>query len=153
MTDDVEVVEGTDGRITVILHHDAKISREAVIELLRACGVYPDKISFLEPGDALDPAKMDESCTLFPVDEETADLPELEEAARCRAQGGGTVVVLFGEKYAPAGLHPIAANYGTQCGWRSEELASRVKRIAGADGPVDAGGSPVHRPEPNQVKC
>lgn len=153
MTDDFEVVEATDGRITVILHHDAKISREAVIELLRACGVDPEKISFLEPEGAMDPTVVDESCTLVPVDGETAELPELEAAARCRAQGGGAVIVLFAEGYAPAGLHPIAAKYGTQCGWRSEELANRIGRVAGVDGPVDAGGSPVDRPAPSQVKC
>lgn len=153
MADDFEVVGGADDRITVILHHDAKISREAILELLRACGVDLEKISFLEPEEALNPAEVDDSCTLVPVDGETAELPELEEAARCRAQGGGAVVVLFGEGYAPEGLHPIAAKYGTQCGWRSEELETRVKGVPGSDNPLDAAGSPVDRPRSEQVKC
>lgn len=153
MAEEFKIVEAGPDRVTVILHPHSTISQDAVLELLRECGIDPDIVVFLQPDEAIASSEEIQGCTLIPIDDATAGSEELEDAARCRAQGGGAVIVVFGEGYAPDGLHPIAVKYGTQCGWRSEELAPRINGVEGQDGPVDASGAPIDRPKSEQVKC
>lgn len=153
MADDFEIFEDGRGSVLVMLHPDAAISREEIIKLLVQAGVDPDAIAFVEPND-VDEADAEGRCVVIPIDRNVADAPELVEAARGCAQSASGVVVVFGAGFEHPGLHPIAAGYGTQCGWSPTELQPCLKQDEGSGlAPTDSGGDAVDRPRPSQVNC
>lgn len=153
MADDFEVYEDGRGGVLVILHPDAAISREDVIELLVASGVNREAIAFVEPRDVGD-AEVDDRCVVIPIDANVANDPELAEAARLCAQSSSGVVVVLGQDFDHPALHPIADGYGTQCGWSPAELRPCLEQDEGSvPPPRDSAGGAVDRPRPSQVNC
>ena len=153
MADGYEVVRDGNGGVLVILHPAVAISREKILELLTQAGIDAASVVFIEPAEAID-ADADDRCVVVPIDQTACDNPELAEAARHCAQAGSGVVVLFGEGFEYSGLHPIAAGYGTQCGWSPEELRPRlVEGDAPSIAPTNTDGAAVNRPRSKQVNC
>ena len=153
MADGYKVVKGENGRVLVILHPAITIDRDLILELLAQAGIDPASVIFVEPAEASE-ADANDRCVVVPVDQAVCDDPELAEATRRCAQSGSGVVVLFGQGFEYSGLHPIAAGYGTQCGWSSEELRPRLAE--GDDtstGPTNTAGAAVDRPRAEQVNC
>jgi hypothetical protein len=152
MANEVQVLNSSTGRVFVIFDDACTISREKILELLRDADVDPSAVVFLETENLELLSELDGMPVVFPVDQATCELPELERAARQCNQLGGHVILVFGEYFPYSGLHPIADKYGTQCGWSAVALKNH---IAGEDGdnPRDAFGAPVRRPEAGQVKC
>ena len=154
MADEHMIVRNADGSVMVILHPACGVSREAILELLLEAGVKASAVTFIEPAQAQDvEAGEGPDCIIIPVDQSVSDAPELDEATRRCSQGGGSVVVVFGEGFSPTGLHPIAEKYGTQCGWSARELAPRISGSPHDGGPLDASGKSVSRSTTSQVKC
>lgn len=140
------------GRVFVVVHPECAIERESILALLIAAGFDPASVSFLSPDEAADEVAIGEECTIIPVDANVTDAPELDEAARCRAQNG-RVVVVFAEGFAPEGLHPIASKYGSQCGWSPAALREQVGSNPAEVLPEDSSGAPIGRSRSNPVNC
>lgn len=147
-----EVFSSADGRIFVILHPECGIDHERILNLLAEAGFDPATVTFLTSDEGQEAFTGGQECTIIPVDGNVANAPELEEAARCRAQSGPVVVVLV-EGFVPDGLHPIAVKYGSQCGWSANDLRSQMTGTPDVTQPVDVSGNPVERPKSNPVKC
>ena len=141
-----------DGKVIVLLHPSATIDRASVVELLVSCGIDPAMILFLDPGEAKECAGLDGAPVVVPIDGVGADEAELEEGARDCAQAGGRVIVVLDAAYPSQGLHPIASNYGTQCGWSPEQLGPRLGGDA-ASGPLSGSGDPAQWSSSKPVKC
>lgn len=151
MSDDYEVV-AADGKVIVIIRPGAAVDKDAITALLVECGVDPSAISFVEPAEIERCGEIVGVPVIFPVDATTSDAPDLEICAGHCAQAGGTVVVVFDQGFPFEGIHPIAADYGTQCGWSPDQLAPRIAPDADCP-PLESSGRPVERSRARQVKC
>jgi hypothetical protein len=152
MLDNFEIRRTEGGRVLVILHPACAISKQAILALLAELGVDEASVVFLLPEDVANCNGIDDVPVVIPIDQAICDAPELDAAGRQCGQAGGHVIILFGEAFAYEGLHPVAEKYGTQCGWSAAQLDACVK---GADlaPPSSSGGTPLTRPESEQVKC
>ena len=151
MAADYEVIPGKDGVVIVVLHRACKIAREDILALLSEAGIDPAKVKFVEPEDVPDCDGLEGATVIIPVDDDTCELPELEDVGRQCGTAGGGVVVLFGPDCGYEGLHPIADKYGTQCDWSPDGLKDSISD--GADAPRDSSGRPAERPDAHEVKC
>ena len=147
MAVDYDVTQGPGGRLFVLLHRGCKVSREEILALLEEAGFDPSKVTFLEVSEDLDCSGFGAASVIIPVDDESGDLPELDQAGRC----SGHVVVLLGPGCSFEGLHPLADKYGRQCGWTPEQLRDCLS--SEGDFVRDATGAPADRPKVFEVKC
>ena len=148
----IKVFSSGAGRIFVVLHPECAIDRESILALLIEAGFDLDAVSFLLPGEACEEVAAGEECTIIPIDGNVTGAPELDEAARCRAQSG-RVVIVFAEGFAPEGLHPIAGKYGSQCGWSPAALREQIDSSSDLVPPADSSGAPIKRSRSNPVNC
>lgn len=151
MTSEYQIVE-KDGRIFVVLAPACQIEKGKILDLLSEFGIDVSAVTFLSPDEVENCSDFEDAPVIFPLDQWTCDLPELDAAGRYCGQVGGRVIVLFDDGFPYAGLHPIAEKYGTQCGWSVDELAPRILNSE-ADDPSSGSGTPVARPKAGQVKC
>lgn len=151
MSNDLKIRAAEDGRVVVIVHRSCAISKEAILALLAEAGIDVAAVVFLFPEDVANFEGLNEVPVLIPIDQASCNAPELDTAGRQCGQAGGRVVIVFGEGFSFAGLHPVAEKYGTQCGWSASQLNVCINSPDLA--PVSSGGSPVPRPKPEQVKC
>jgi hypothetical protein len=153
MASSFEIRGNKNGRVLVILHPACTITRKAILALLAEMGIDQASVIFLLPEE------VEEHCSdigdvpvVIPVDQASCDAPELDTAGRRCGQGGGRVIVLFGDGFSYPGLHPIAEKYGNQCAWSARRLEQCVKDPRSAM-PRTSGGTIVNRPTSKQVKC
>lgn len=151
MADEYSVTMRDDGQVLVLLDAGCKIDRAEILALLQELGLDPSKVTFLEPDKVGECTDLKGAPVIIPIDEETCDLAELDNAGRHCGQAGGRVIVLFGPGYSYDGLHPTAEKYGTQCGWSSDQLRDCIS--GEVDTPRDGAGAPVDRAEAREVKC
>lgn len=152
MSDAYDVVVADDGRVVVLIHPNLTIDREKVVALLVECGTDPSNISFVDPAELEHVDDLNGVPIIVPIDKSMCDEPGIEDGARHCAQSGGSVIVVFCEGFEFEGLHPIAADYGTQCGWSPDQLAPRLKPQADCP-PLQPSGEPVGRSSARPVKC
>ncbi len=152
MAEDFGIVEGANGRIFVILDPTCGVEKSRILELLSEMGVDPSAVIFMDPSEACELTDLQDDTILIPLNEETCNAVELDDAARHCGQAGGGVVVVFAAGFPYEGLHPIAEKYGTQCGWSADELNTIIDGEA-ADSPTDGTGSRRKRPSAEQVTC
>ena len=147
MKDSFKVASDAKGQIFVLLHERCKIGRQEILSLLEKAGFEPSQIIFLDASDNPDFNGLGSAPLIIPVDDESGDLPELDHAGLC----SGRVVVLLGPTCSIEGLHPLAKNYGTQCGWSVDQLKDCVSNEGKP--PRAASGSDAVWDDPKQVNC
>lgn len=147
MAQEYDVTVGNDGKVVVVLHPGCKIGRVEILALLEDAGFDPSQIIFLEAPEGPDCGDLSAATVIIPVDDDSGDLPELDNAGRC----SGQVVVLLGPGCSLEGLHPLARKYGTQCGWSANQLKGCVSN--GGEPPRDASGDEASWDQPRQVIC
>jgi len=152
MSKSFETLETRDGRIFVILHAACTASRDEILNLLGIAGIARDKVTFLEPEDVRELSEFDDATVLIPLNDQTCDVPELEDLGRQCGQAGGRVIVILEEGFTYSELHPIAEKYGTQCSWSGEDLEQCVSS-KDPNGASDSEGKPVPRSGVKQVNC
>jgi len=152
MADGFLLKKSKNGQVFVILHHDCKISKQEIMELLSNSGVSAELISFLTLEEADSVEKLDNVPIIIPLDITVCDLPELENAARSCGSAGGQVITVFGPNFSYDGLHPIAEKYGNQCGWASDDLATCISGNK-SEKPKSSTGDDVGRGKKSQVDC
>ena len=141
-----------DGRVIVLTRADSTPAEDEIVALLIGCDIDPEKVTFVDPCDLEDLDDLQGVPVIVAIDQSTCEAPELEEGARHCAQAGGSVIVVFGDGFQFDGLHPIAADYGTQCGWSPEQLGPRRKADSDC-APLTPSGDPVDRSAARPVKC
>lgn len=139
------------GQVVVVLDQHCQISRDELLALLAEAGINPDDVIFVEPDALAELGDLAGVPVIIPVDDDTCELPQIETAGRQGGTSGGRVVVLFGPDCQFEGLHPVAANYGTQCHWSPEAVRGCVS--GDADQPRDATGKPAEWAGAQEVKC
>lgn len=141
-----------DGRVIVLTRPDSTPAEDDIVALLIECDIDPETVTFVDPCDLEDLDDLEGVPVIVAIDQSTCEAPELEEGARHCAQAGGSVIVVFGDGFQFDGLHPIAADYGTQCGWSPEQLGPRLKADSDC-APLTPSGDPVDRSAARPVKC
>jgi len=140
------------GRVIVILHVGCTVSKDDILNLLNAVGIDPEMVTFVEPKVPINLGVIGESTVLIPVNEETCDSLELDNAGLQCGQAGHQVIVILEPGFAFSGLHPIAEKYGTQCGWSADGLRTCLSKTE-HDEPTNSGGTRVPRASAKQVDC
>lgn len=152
MADGFETHEMKDGRVLVILHPSCAITREAILALLAELGVEEAAVLFVSPEEVNEHCPdVDDVPVVIPIDQTICDAPELDAAGRQCGDAGGRVIVVLDDGFRYQGLHPIAENYGTQCGWSAAQLRDCVKNPKSTA--RDSDGAKVNHPSATQVKC
>ncbi len=139
-------------KVIVVILKECKISKEAIIELLRLAGIAEANIEFFDEDTLQECPDLSDTNVIIPISSEVCELPTLDEVGRHLANAGGRVVALLGDGFAYEGLHSIAEKYGTQVGWsplRLKECISSSEPIE----PTGPFGAPVRRPKGRQVDC
>lgn len=152
MAKEYEVKMHSDGRIIVILHEECNISREEILSLIREAGLDLQRVIFLTPEDALSCETLENASVIIPLDSETCNAADLESAAQHCVNAGARIIAVFGPGFSYTALHPIADKYGTQCGWSSSALSSRIVE-SNTDHPLDSTDSKLKRADSKQVIC
>lgn len=152
MAEGFEALETQDGRVVVVLHPGCTATREEILDLLEQSGVDRSNVTFVSPEEACELSDLEAATIIIPLNAESYDAPELENAGRHCGQAGGTVVVIIEGGFGYPGLHPIAEKYGTQCSWSADDL-ERCISSEGAAEPSDSEGRPVSRSGGKQVNC
>lgn len=152
MSDANEVVVAEKNRVVVLTSPGSTPADDEIVALLTACDVDPEAVTFVDPCETENLEDLEGVPVIVAIDQNTCDAPELEQGARSCAQAGGSVIVVFGDGFQFDGLHPIAADYGTQCGWSPEQLGPRLKADPDC-APLTPSGDPVDRSAARPVKC
>ena len=152
MAEGFEALETQDGRVVVVIHPGCTASQEEILDLLEQAGIDRSNVTFVGPEEVLEWSGLEAATIIIPLNAESCDAPELENAGRHCGQAGGNVVVIIEGSFGYPGLHPIAEKYGTQCSWSADDL----KRCISTEGPTepsDSEGRPVSRSGGKQVNC
>lgn len=152
MAEGFEALETQAGRIVVVLHPGCTASREQILDLLEQAGVDRSNVTFVSPEEACELSGLEAATIVIPLNAESCEAPELENAGRHCGQAGGNVVVIIEGGFGYPGLHPIAEKYGTQCSWSADDLERCISSEGEAE-PRDSEGKPVSRSSGKQVNC
>ena len=153
MAEGFEALETQGGRVVVILHPGCTASREEILDLLEQAGVDSSNVTFVIPGEACELSGLETATIVIPLNADSCEAPELEDAGRHCGQAGGNVVVIIEKGFGYPGLHPIAEKYGTQCSWSADDLERCISSEGAAAEPSDSEGNPVSRSGGKQVNC
>ena len=152
MAEGYEAVQAHDGRVFVILHPGYAVSREEILDLLEEAGVSRPNVTFVTPEEACELSDLGSVSVIIPLNAESCNAPELEDAGRHCGQAGGSVVVVIEKGFGYPELHTIAEKYGTQSSWSAEDLGRCISDGSAAT-PNDSDGKPLSRSGAKQVNC